>query len=265
MDNEFEKSALAYQKSSIDWQRLHEIEKELAEAAEAERDKWYDNAVKERVRRVSAEAASASADAEADTLRAERDAWVNKFEDLSGMTGAERRLDRDRIHNVTAERDALRTRAEAAEADKMILEYGCAVACEKIEKLEAERDALRKVWQSADTTAQALSMNAGYIDVDGLRVGVHMVRSWLERMRVFEEENETLRAEHDALRKDAERLDWLESARHVCLFFDVDTNSYVTTIHDGVDGARAQRGATAKTIRAALDAALAVQPKVGEK
>jgi len=64
----------------------------------------------------------------------------------------------------------------------------------------AERDATKKAWQNADTTAQALSINAGYIDVDGLRVGEHTVRSWLERMRVFEEENDTLRTDIQAYR-----------------------------------------------------------------
>ena len=81
------------------------------------------------------------------------------------------------------------------------LQEALTIATQRAEAAEAENERLRKAWQSADTTAQALSMNAGYIDVDGLRVGVHMVRSWLERMRVFEEENETLRAERDALRK----------------------------------------------------------------
>ena len=65
----------------------------------------------------------------------------------------------------------------------------------------------------------------------------------------------TLTAQLAAAKADGERVNWLESARHVCLFFDVDTNSHVTTIRDGVDGARVQSGATAKTIRAALDAA----------
>ena len=79
-------------------------------------------------------------------------------------------------------------------------------ATQRVESAEAENERLRKAWQSADTTAQALSMNAGYIDVDGLRVGVHMVRSWLERMKVIDTENDLLQAERDALRKDAARL-----------------------------------------------------------
>ena len=68
-------------------------------------------------------------------------------------------------------------------------EEACHHDVEALEKMaaalietRAENERLRKAWQNADTTAAALSMNAGYIDVDGLRVGPHMVRSWLSQL-----------------------------------------------------------------------------------
>ena len=55
---------------------------------------------------------------------------------------------------------------------------------------------------------------------------------------------------------DTERLEWLASSRSVALFWDPGTNSHVTTIHDGENGARITKAATAKTIREAIDAAM---------
>ena len=119
---------------------------------------------------------------------------------------------------------------------------------QRAEAAEAERDEMEQQLLSAERNALAVSLSQRWRPM---------------RLDESQADCDALRAERDALREDAARLDWLESARHVCLFFDVDTNSHVTTIRDGVDGARAQRGATAKTIRAALDAALAVHPSTG--
>ena len=93
------------------------------------------------------------------------------------------------------------------------------IATQRAEAAEAENERLRKAWQSADTTAQALSMNAGYIDVDGLRVGVHMVRSWLERMKVIDTENDLLQAEREALRKDAALLREFVSSDEIAMTY----------------------------------------------
>ena len=96
-----------------------------AEAAGAERDRlqpWYDGYMKVADAICAGSTGPDDLAQQARALRAERDAWVNKFEDLSSMTGAERRLDRDRMYKLEAERDALRKDAARLVVDDAMVD-----------------------------------------------------------------------------------------------------------------------------------------------
>ena len=117
------------------------------EAAEAERDRlqpWYDGYMKVADAICAGSTGPDDLTQQARAIRAERDAWVNKFEDLSSMTGAERRLDRDRMYKLEAERDALRK--DAARLDWLEKAAKCAIEVESFIGADNEKNAVFLEW-----------------------------------------------------------------------------------------------------------------------
>lgn len=111
MTNEFEQAALAYQKSSLEWQQRYNIAvaerdvlRKQAEAAEAERDAAGLDLADAAQHIGRGDALRATLRAEIEAVRAQRDAidklWADAVAELS-------RVDDDRIQRVI-ERDMLR-------------------------------------------------------------------------------------------------------------------------------------------------------------
>jgi hypothetical protein len=178
------------------------------------------------------------------------------------------------------ERDAMKARAETAEADTL----GCAMeAVDRAMKAEAERYALRQELDAILTKrSQIVSVGAILEEVETIRAEKDALRKDMEGLRLLVSHDSYamsfqtmgqyrtalqevldaalevkelggVKAECDALRKDAARLDWLESEKVFrASYYPVkEWSRWVLEATDVTEGA---------TLREAIDAAMEATP-----
>jgi hypothetical protein len=150
------------------------------------------------------------------------------------------------------ERDAMRKELDAILTKRsQIVSVGAIL--EEVAAIRAEKDALRKDMEGLRLLVSHDSYAMSFQTMGQYRTALQEVLDAALEVKEFG----GVKAERDAMRKDAARLDWLESEKvfRASVYYLVERRPrWVLEATDMTDGA---------TLREAIDAAMAVQPTTG--